>query len=777
MNAVVGGFRRLLRRPPPTPDRDELTRLWQQQEALPILSASELILVLDQSKRMMKIRRLSAVDDAPFDELYKPAITAFLEAVQLMPASLVDHHRLIGGLAVHTLEVIERALVERKGHLLPLHSSADVVSREEHLWTYAVFAAALLHDAGKTLTLFRLLLDDGRICTAAGPPIRESGARTYRLEPLPSNYSLQMRCSITLLSLIPPLSREMLLKNPAILSELIGYLSDDPYEAGSIGRIVRRADMGSVAKNRDPSVNQLPMRSVAVRPLHDRMMRALRTIIHRDDTIVWNLPTGAGAFLHDGFAYLVRQDAATAIRNQLTEERASDIPRKASRILDALREHHYAEATEDGQTTHYVLVESGPHLHALSTVKFRAERLLHIGSTREPFVGTVTEVSREEALYVRAHGHRKDQSPALVPAEAIATLGAAEKTPPAAALDTADEQGPAPSDRPAGAEPDTAPEKVFPAAEPDVPDGHEPAGPSRSTDAAPERVSNADPLTALPPEGQPTVLEDDELDELTSWGPEVDAAPDDDEEDLDTRASASAEETGGDPAPNPSPTASSPSRKRSDRDGGRDRAASVNVSRRVSPKTVASAADGLDLERAVERALYPGRGEVQTDPVSLEDPTIGRYFVSWIGDVLSAGALRVNLRDSPAHITASGVALVSPDIFRRFVLANRLADDEEPATVDKAWRRVQAKLFAERLHIKSPTNRDLWHVHVSNPLDESVARRAETVSVSYSKITIALLPTAIVYDDKEAVPSINPFLDLKIPSKRARGRRRAAPRA
>ena len=86
------------------------------------------------------------------EKFYLPTIERFASYVQLLPASQSHHHHDLGGLFRHSLEVSYKALqladrVMVGGNRTP-RQRRDLQPR----WQYAVFAAALCHDAGKPLT-------------------------------------------------------------------------------------------------------------------------------------------------------------------------------------------------------------------------------------------------------------------------------------------------------------------------------------------------------------------------------------------------------------------------------------------------------------------------------------------------------------------------------------------------------------------------------------------------------------------------------------------------
>ncbi len=77
----------------------------------------------------------------------QPLIDAYAEYLQLTPVLGGERHgpggQLHGGLVTAL-----RALDHRRGQILPRNAAPEVLGALGHRWTYAVFAAALLHDLG-----------------------------------------------------------------------------------------------------------------------------------------------------------------------------------------------------------------------------------------------------------------------------------------------------------------------------------------------------------------------------------------------------------------------------------------------------------------------------------------------------------------------------------------------------------------------------------------------------------------------------------------------------
>lgn len=150
---------------------------------LPVLRGK--VLLAEHDARLSHIRSLVGVPEQHWRFLYQPMFAAFAETVQQLPA----HHGVEAGGQLHyALEVVELALKIRRGYVLPPDKAPELVVAEQDLWTYAVTAAAVLHNVGRVMVGRRVMLR-GRDHKPIGPwspwlgPMTTTGAAHYWTEP------------------------------------------------------------------------------------------------------------------------------------------------------------------------------------------------------------------------------------------------------------------------------------------------------------------------------------------------------------------------------------------------------------------------------------------------------------------------------------------------------------------------------------------------------------------------------------------------------------------
>lgn len=185
-----------------------------------------------------------------FDRAVSPVIAGYAEFVQLLPALAAQHHIHQRGLYEQSLRVASRALDYRRCQILPRGAAPEVIGAQAHRWTYAVFAAALLHDVGHALAGQYVLIRDGQGVPAPWAPLAGSmlacGAVYYRLE-FPGNAPTQdaryAGLPMSLLNRVVPSSvLYWLAADPGLMRELTAFLSGDPSaRAGAISSLVLRA--------------------------------------------------------------------------------------------------------------------------------------------------------------------------------------------------------------------------------------------------------------------------------------------------------------------------------------------------------------------------------------------------------------------------------------------------------------------------------------------------------------------------------------------------------
>ncbi|QIR16434.1 MobH family relaxase [Shewanella aestuarii] len=85
-------------------------------------------------------------------DMVEAVIKNFIAYCHLLPASEMDHHRYIGGLLEHSLDVSIRALQVAMGATLDEEREIDLDQKRKPRYEYAAWLCGLLHDAGKIIS-------------------------------------------------------------------------------------------------------------------------------------------------------------------------------------------------------------------------------------------------------------------------------------------------------------------------------------------------------------------------------------------------------------------------------------------------------------------------------------------------------------------------------------------------------------------------------------------------------------------------------------------------
>lgn len=360
---------------------------------LQLKSASELIDAIELQNLLRSIRRLVAIPDEHWRTLYQPVLDRFLVSAQLAPASTAHHHAGPGGLAAHTLESVELALQMRKALVLPRNADPDTTARQEHVWTYALFVAVLLHDLGKLSTTSRIRIVSGEYWTPY-MKLDVLKGKPYQIEFVTAPYKQHVRIANASLHLLPKAGITWLTQFPNILAHVCAWLYGDLYEAGIIGELAQKADGESVARNLRNNGDRVRFPNAPAIPLVDRLIIGLRQMLERNELKLNG--NGADGWFDGTYLWLVCGTVAKKLIEFLRQEGMTQIPADHNRIFDTLQEHGFILPTETEKAIWHTVV-TGPPANAyrfeLTMLKFEVGRLLSVSRRPVTFEGSIVPVS------------------------------------------------------------------------------------------------------------------------------------------------------------------------------------------------------------------------------------------------------------------------------------------------------------------------------------------------------------------------------------------------
>ncbi|WP_018607161.1 MobH family relaxase [Uliginosibacterium gangwonense] len=715
-----------------------------------VLSGEHLLAHCKAQSLLSDIERQSRLSHEVFMRDMYPAITAYVEFIQLAPASEAHHHSHIGGLIAHTLEVVLAALTARNGYLLPLHANTELIDAQRDHWTYAVFYAALLHDVGKVLTDLQIDIRDtpqaqNRRWLPLSGPMHASRALEYQIQFAPKSerdYQAHQRLALVMLqAMVPSNALAFLGRKQNVLTALTKYLSGEDAVidegAKALSEIVKRADSFSVSRNLAHGTRQRFVTATAV-PLNELLMQAIRHML-RDGTKLPLNRNGAAGWVYDGAIWFVAKRLADTVRKHIQEHHPDEsIPggNKNDRLFDTWQDYGLIEPNPNSGGAIWKVIVQGPdyELPPFPVLKFPLHRLFD-APTQYPIdmQGSITILTGEKADAVQVELETEAESDIappedLAPEETVwdegtaAAPAMAARSAPDGLLDVADAvKTTAPvatsSKAPAtiSASSNTAPNKS--------PSGTE-TNAKASTTPAPKPVPSIDRNAFSIPGPKPvskqgTTGGNSKTLHNLGQGSEKGADPK-----PVSQANAIPAPPNGVPKPQPKPasnevpvaaptpapakvsTAKPPQQPTTKADsneflpGDGDVATYEDEKQGLPHKPLESAKTAPETIKPVMPHAQPPKiigNKKEPDPMAIE-------FVQWVQQGLASGTITYNQADSLVHIVPEGIALVSPRIFKEFLI--------DEAVTDVEYSVLQRKVTAAGWHQMGENHSNILHYQV-----------------------------------------------------------------
>lgn len=401
----------------------------------PVLSGSELLELLPRWPEIEnRIFRASKLTSKDFQVLYLHSIEAFAERVQFLPASQANHHAGPLGQLEHTLEVIEYALALRSAKRLPLGAEPERVSVEAPIWTYAVFAGALGHDAGRPIVRFSVRAKIKGLwhkVSMWGESLHSLGATEYAFSWVEGgDYGFHNRVAPLMLGrLLPAAGCAWLNQCPQALSELSAWLYGDQYNCGVIGEICRDADGQSAARNVGGALPGATVSESGIKmPVYKRAEQILRELA-REWVVNGRAPRGATqAGGSDAWAVgsyiFVRSTVMNDLHAAMVEQGVKGLPESPPGIVTKLADAGTALSYDDPanpdrrKSVYSIRIQTADgHTVAekFTVLVFPIDRVFPLKNRPAEFEGSITVISPKlPSEHVLAQHTRKPISPAHV---------------------------------------------------------------------------------------------------------------------------------------------------------------------------------------------------------------------------------------------------------------------------------------------------------------------------------------------------------------------------
>lgn len=397
---------------------DEIPRYPPFMKGLPAVSPEKLLET--QAELIERIANTAIALPAQFERYYLSAIKRFARFAHLLPASQSHHHRGAGGLLRHSLEVGLWALQSADKVLLDAAKTPSQRREMEPRWQFAVFAAALCHDAGKPVTDLTVTNKDR---TAVWKPIKEDlydWATRNRIDAYFLDWREGRSRQHTVLS---NLIADRIIGTEALEwieeggTELIVWLLEslncNPGPTNMIHDLVVKADQTSVERDLKTLGVAMAGYDLGVpveRHLTDIMRRYVKEgvwLVNEPGARVWNI---------GGNIYLVWPAAGEEIARQVREDGIPGIPRTPDGILDMLVERQIAFVRDGAapgdrlwKIAPAILAEKIPNIK-LTAIRLRDEALLSSNPIPSVEGRIVNEQEKDHEEFRQSQNERSEVS-------------------------------------------------------------------------------------------------------------------------------------------------------------------------------------------------------------------------------------------------------------------------------------------------------------------------------------------------------------------------------
>lgn len=445
------------------------------------------------------IRLSSGLDDKAFDAHYLQVARNYAHFVHVLPASRAHHHRNMGGMLRHGLEVASFAMRRSDMLILGGHESPRQRFQDEAIWRFAMFVAAIGHDIGKIVADIEVFDHSGNLrWNPFEETLVEWGVRNTLTTYHPQwserrvHRAHEAMSAVLLNRLLDPLhfaylatgAREILMHVATTVAGVA--MQDNPLYA-----VVMAADHASVSASLGSDTRVVEGISVGISPA-ERFIEAAVRLLH--DGWQVNQP-GARVLVSKSACYLAWPQAFDDVKARLEREGVTGILTTPDQVAGLLIDTNFAvpKLRPNGGKTLYHRV--APDFKSVS-VKLASNYLKLAGFTvlfasappKAIDLEEIEDIPRPEAPHQEPQAPESEAAP--YPEGEIPFEEPPEAPPPATG---AFPETPAPAPPPSVPS-STAP--AVPASAATGPSGPKPAAPSQKPATKPSTASGEPPAAA-----------------------------------------------------------------------------------------------------------------------------------------------------------------------------------------------------------------------------------------------------------------------------------------
>ena len=405
------------------PNKDKGSgEVWQRdykyppdKKGVPFIPSSQIY--NDQEVLIRRIRGACLADEKEWQQYYLPPILAYIDFVHLLPASERNHHRLLGGLVNHGLEVALLASQLAGKHMFGLDALPRNRVALTKCWHLAAFIGGLCHDIGKPCSDMKVVDESGEhewnpfmtnICDWGKANRIKEYYITWRKD---DRHKRHEAIAPLLLDKIINTDAKAYMVNasPEILKQLMLCLEGEGF--GVLQEIVKDADAQSTKRDK----REMGVVNDGVgNPVFNIIIATMASLIEKD---IWkvNAP-GSVVWYIDNALYVVWPNACETFNDAVKARAEVGVPRNADSIADILLEHGSAEP--NGSNRYWWIAPDS--LTAKSpNIKLSALRLTNPNMlfqvTPEPVGGKIVPVKSPDKGQQNSQNEEKAASTETVP--------------------------------------------------------------------------------------------------------------------------------------------------------------------------------------------------------------------------------------------------------------------------------------------------------------------------------------------------------------------------
>ncbi len=344
-------------------DFDDMIRYPSLDKGVPFKSVDAVI--KSQQELINKLQLQIGVEDEIWDSMVLPTIRNYASFVHLLPASEAHHHRGLGGLFRHGLEVAYWSLIRQEGVVL---GERDLTPTEKHervvVWRLASFVAGLCHDLGKPVLDINVHTKDdewnphGEFLTDF---LKSKKADRYYVvwRPNRDKSEHEVFAGLAVKQIVAPELWKLLLgqsrhRNSDITVEILKAITGMVSREKTLPDLVKKADQESVARdlaNIGKSAPLVALNNSTALPIDLFVINAITDIllaktfaINEPGAPVWSLKTLDG----DHVIALNWTRFFEEVKAKLHKNGVKGVPSDKDRVAELLVERNLAKGNEQG---------------------------------------------------------------------------------------------------------------------------------------------------------------------------------------------------------------------------------------------------------------------------------------------------------------------------------------------------------------------------------------------------------------------------------------------